>query len=250
MDNNLRWIVVGRRGEKRLIKGVERPERGGGQFWRNRGLRGGDEWWGVGPGGQGRGRGGGGGGSGGGSRGGQQQQEVARPVVQMPGAGGWQGVPPGAQVVQGYGGGTQGQQQEGQLTQGYGGGGGGAQVQLQDGFTGGNRQGYGYGPGISIGGIVGAQQQVGFIGGNRHGYGNGYGHGPGLVIGNGQWQHSGHQQENSRYGEQSQQAQGQETSSQVLMENGRPRVNSRTDKRPRDLDTSPDTEPARNRGRY
>ena len=52
-EANLRWIVVGRRGEKRLVKGVERQDRDRIQF-RNAGLRGGDEWWGTGPGGGGR----------------------------------------------------------------------------------------------------------------------------------------------------------------------------------------------------
>ena len=52
LANNLRWLVVGKRGEKRIIKGVERPMRGGGQFGRNGGLRGGQEWWRNGPGGQ------------------------------------------------------------------------------------------------------------------------------------------------------------------------------------------------------
>ncbi len=73
LANNLRWIVVGKRGEKRSIKGVERPMRGGGQFGRNGGLRGGDEWWGNGPGGQGelQHRGGGPGGANGGQGGSQ-----------------------------------------------------------------------------------------------------------------------------------------------------------------------------------
>ena len=45
-DNNLRWIVVGKRGEKRLIKGIERQDRGQN---RNLGLAGGNEWWGRNP---------------------------------------------------------------------------------------------------------------------------------------------------------------------------------------------------------
>ncbi len=45
INNNVRWMVVGKRGEKRIIKGIERMERHPGQF-RNEGLRGGDEWWG------------------------------------------------------------------------------------------------------------------------------------------------------------------------------------------------------------
>ncbi len=48
LNNNLRWIVVGRRGEKRLIKGFERQDINRGQA-RNLGLAGGDEWWGSDP---------------------------------------------------------------------------------------------------------------------------------------------------------------------------------------------------------
>ena len=53
MDGGIRWQVIGRRGEKRIIKGPVREY----QYGTNAGLRGGDEWWGQGPGGEQTGRG-------------------------------------------------------------------------------------------------------------------------------------------------------------------------------------------------
>ena len=240
--NNLRWIVVGKRGEKRMIKGVERPMRGNGQFGRNEGLRGGVEWWRHGP-----------GGSGGGQQ--QQQQQLyqqtgQRQLQSSPNSGSGNGGQPN----------SDNNYSTGSNRNNYGG-------------SGSNSGGYLNGNGRNHGNNGGNGMNNGYSGGNNEGN-----DGNSRNSSNGQWrnssrgqnnggqwpngrgggqQHGGYnsgQAENNRTGEQYQQDPGLWNHSTFppleRIDIMRPRADSRADKRPREQDCHQEEEPARNRGRF